>query len=326
MYFDPDYIFKTDRIVPFSIILDEVFYKSSIEDMRRQYFQFNFQNAAWLLLSDYYFGKEKQNRVITFTALPYLGSLHELQNLIKEVAPKDIKHTRNVSHEFIDLLHQIPSLNISFTFNKTLKYLIWKNQDDFLNDMMIYTYVLEAYQRHWLENEPVNENRLQTLSKNIRIIRECVQHKRKVSVLCEAFCISFLGGYVGSLLSRETQLKSLIWMSDRDRSNELGENLVRDLFQINLINITKHNVDFMFTRANSNSDEWYKELIRIPDYLTGTLSNFDLKGTNHELGKETVRKMLGLYFSENRRSSFIYNFLVTEEGLKVERYLIRRNA
>lgn len=64
-------------------------------------------------------------------------------------------------------------------------------------------------------------------------------------------------------------------LSDRDRTNELGGNFVRDWFQVTLIDIVKRNISFSFTTANSNSEEWYEDLIRIPDFITGAIASFD---------------------------------------------------
>lgn len=326
MYFGVEYDIDPDRFIPITILLDEVFYKSSIRNMREFYFQYHFQNTDWLLLSDYYFENDKLNKVVTFTALPYVGNIEELQGIIKSVAPKDIKHTRNVSNDFINLLNQLPILNISFIFDKTVKYLIWETQDAFLEDMSLYTQILNAYNAHWIETEPHRKQRLTRLSKNIHYMQDCIRHKKKLPILCEVFFISLLGGYVGSLLARETMLTHLLWMSDRDRSNELGNNLIRELFQLTLINIIKHNIQFGFTSANSHSDEWYQELIRIPDYLTGTIANFDFKKHEHNLKKVTIQKMLGLYLYENRENSFLYRFHVAEEGMKIQRVLVGRKT
>ena len=63
-----------------------------------------------------------------------------------------------------------------------------------------------------------------------------------------------------AIVCREAALTNLCWLSDRDRTNELGDNLVRDFFQVTLVDIAKKNISFSFTTANSDSDEWYAEL------------------------------------------------------------------
>jgi hypothetical protein len=134
------------------------------------------------------------------------------------------------------------------------------------------------------------------------------------------FLISLLGGYVGSLLCRETNLSSLVWFADRDSTNEICHNLIRDLFQITLIDVTKKNIQFSFTTANSNSDEWYSEMTRIPDYLTGAVSSFDFN--QNSVIDEKSAQMLGFHFRFNIRNTFLYKFKIGDEGMRIQRMLI----
>src|ERR1044072_7334836 len=123
-----------DRISPLTSLLDEVIYQSSIDDMRRAYFEHVKLSDSWLLLSDYYFGDDKTNKVITFTSLPYLGGLPQLQSIVRALAPRDIKHTRAIDGRFIKFLRQLPALNISFIFQQD-KYFAWTKSDEFQTHM-----------------------------------------------------------------------------------------------------------------------------------------------------------------------------------------------
>ena len=134
------------------------------------------------------------------------------------------------------------------------------------------------------------------------------------------FLISLLGGYVASIISRETDLSSLVWFSDRDSTNEIGNNLIRDLFQITLIDRTKKNINFSFTASNSNSDEWYEEITRIPDYITGAVSGFNFN-ENRAIDQKTAQ-MLRLQFSKNSKNTFLYRFKLDKDRIRLQRMLI----
>jgi hypothetical protein len=84
--------------------------------------------------------------------------------------------------------------------------------------------LVTAYIAFWRQNGGGHE-RLDRLARNIRMAQGLLAQKKKLRILCEAFLISLLGGFVGSVLCRETALTSLCWLSDRDRTNELGNNL-----------------------------------------------------------------------------------------------------
>jgi hypothetical protein len=145
-------------------------------------------------------------------------------------------------------------------------------------------------------------------------------------MMCEAFVIALLGGYVGSLLCRETALTNLCWLSDRDRTNELGNNFVRDLFQVTLIDIVKKNIMFSFTTANSNSEEWYADLIRIPDFITGAIAGFDFNNAGNHTAKPAALALIGAYLANNKSDCFNYRFHVNDKGMKVQRMMIATKA
>jgi hypothetical protein len=134
------------------------------------------------------------------------------------------------------------------------------------------------------------------------------------------FLVALLGGYVASIICRETDLSTLAWLSDRDSTNEIGNNFIRDLFQITLLDVIKKNIIFGFTTSNSGSEEWYKEITRIPDYLTGAAAGFDFNGRQPVDHKTT--QMLGLHFSNNRKNTFLFRFNTDGERMRLQRMLI----
>lgn len=308
-----------DRISPITSLLDEVFYKSSIADMRNFYFSNTRTLENWLLFSDYYLDNKKPNNVITFTALPYVVNLMELQKTIKQVAPKDIKHTKNISSDFIELINSLPIINIQFIFEQK-RYFIWDSGDDVQSSMLEYIQILAIYVDYWRSSEPERSTRLNKISKNLRCLENLLKSGKKLKLIAAMFLISLLGGYVGSLLCRETNLSSLLWLADRDSTNEICHNLIRDFFQITLIDITKKNIQFSFTTANSNSDEWYSEITRIPDYLTGAVSSFDFN--KNLVIDEKSAQMLDLHFQANVKNTFLYKLKIDGEGMRIQRMLI----
>ncbi len=307
-----------DRIFPISLLLDDVFYKSTIQDMRKFYFSATKKEDMWFLLSDYYFGEEKNNKVIAFTAMPSCPYILELQNAIKSVAPKDIKHTRNISRDFVSLIDLLSLINIVFIFENN-KHFIWDNVAEAKNAIIEDIEVLRCYVQYWRDTEPATSPRLNKITKNLNVLEDLLKRGKKLRIISAMFMISMLGGYVGSLIWRETRLSFLIWFSDRDSTNEIGNNLIRDLFQISLIDITKANINFSFTTANSNSDEWYEDIIRIPDYLAGAISGFNFE--NYRANNKSAQ-MMGLHFRKNVKNSFLYRFKTDDERIRLQRIII----
>ena len=101
-----------------------------------------------MLLSDYYFGDDKSNKVVTFTALPYLGAMPELQSIIRTLAPRDIKHARSVDGRFVEFLRQLPCLSVSFVFQQD-SYFAWSSSGEFQEHMADFCDLLFAYVEFW---------------------------------------------------------------------------------------------------------------------------------------------------------------------------------
>lgn len=276
----------------------------------------------WFLFSDYYFGDEKPNKVITFTAMPSCPYILELKSAIKAVAPKDIKNTRSINTDFVSLINLLPLINIVFIFENK-KHFIWDTIAEAKEAILDYIKVLHAYIDYWRTTESATVPRLNKITKNLGLLENLLNRGKKLRIISAMFLISQLGGYVGSVICRETDLSSLIWLSDRDSTNEIGNNLIRDLFQISLIDITKKNINFSFTTANSKSDEWYKEITRIPDYITGAVSGFNF-GENRAIDQKTAQ-MLELHFSNNTKNTFLYKFKLDNERIRLQRMLIAKN-
>ena len=69
----------------------------------------------------------------------------------------------------------------------------------------------------------------------------------------------------------------------------------RDIFQVTLIDVAKRNVSFSFTSANSGSDEWYTDLIRIPDVVAGSIAGFDFNYPSCHTAKPAALSIIGAY-------------------------------
>lgn len=307
-----------DRMHPLTVLLDDVFYKSSITDMRNSLFNGIEHGKSWLLFSDYYLENEKTNKVITFTAMPHFADFMEIQNKIKSISPKDIKHTRSVNEDFINLINSLPIINTVFILQKK-KYFLWDTADEVCESLFQYVETLSVYVSYWRTMERT-QNRLDKISKNLLCLKNLLENRKKLKIIASMFLISLLGGYVGSLIFREAHLTTLTWLSDRDSTNEICNNLIRDLFQITLIDVTKKNIQFNFTTANSDSEEWYDGLTRIPDYITGTIANYDF---DKNLSRDfKFNKMLHLHFRNNIENTYLFRFIVDEERIRLRRQLI----
>lgn len=193
------------RVSPITYLLDEVFYQSSIEHIRENCLTHTKDIENWLWFSDYYFENKKPNKVITFTAMPLFSDLVKLQAQIKANAPKDVKHTRDLSDGFIEIINSLPPLNIIFVFEQR-KYLIWDSASELGESIFEYIEILKVYVIRWHDTEPDKRSRIHTIDRNIQCLERLVGERKKLKLIAPMYLISVLGGFVGSLLARGTNL------------------------------------------------------------------------------------------------------------------------
>ncbi|MCU4158426.1 hypothetical protein J1N10_20810, partial [Carboxylicivirga sp. A043] len=99
-------------------LLDDTFNKSTIEQIENNYIGKVKSVTKWLCFSDYCLDdRSKPNNVVTFSLIPYISDLKELEEFIEENAKTDIKKTRSVNPKFIEFLKKYPLINFSFILN-----------------------------------------------------------------------------------------------------------------------------------------------------------------------------------------------------------------
>jgi hypothetical protein len=245
--------------------------------------------TKWLIASDYCIGdKNKKNDTAVFTVIPYYDTFESIQADIKSIAQKDIKNTNTIKNEYL----QYNSSGIIFHFC----FLIGRSSGHPL------TMVNKASIVEWL-----NSSLLQTLERRKTQASEEMHDYyngviRKVKCLCQdvksqsfnmslmrnILLFSTIAAQIGSLLASERQIEIIGWFSDRDNITNYCDGIVFDLFGMFHHELcVLHEIDdssIMLTLAIEADSQakrmWYDEIIRLPDYIAGTIADWDLSTNN----------------------------------------------
>lgn len=269
-------------------------YLNSISDIKK-----------WSCYSDYCFGdKTKPNDVVCFTIVPYVDDFEELSKTIKSIANRDIKNTKIVKEEFINFLTNYPLINFSFILNDKKK--LFGNDSITIRKSLEQTFLLlkEQY-RNWAENEPERKDDYNKIEKKIDCTILNIRQNKKVKQIIEMVLVTFLGAYVSSIIVNKTKAEIFGWFSDRDSINEVCNNLSIDLFHNYLHGLT-YGIDFQFASslATSQHAPFYDELLKIPDYIAGTLADYNME--NNSISKDKFDTMLTEYMGDNVDNNFIH--------------------
>jgi len=289
---------------PLLHVLQETFDKSAKQTLKTKYLKELNGVKKWTCYSDYSFdNKEKANDVISFTLVPYIDDFEDLSKHIKSLVKVDIKKTRKVDDKFIQFLKKYPILNFSFILDDR-KNLFSNNQDDLkvaLENTL--KHIRNDFNR-WKTERPEQEEYYNKIDKQLKCVLELIKNKKKLKIISDMLLITFLGAYVSSFLADETKAEIFGWFSDRDAINEICENVSIDIFNYYFATQIEHNCQFVAAPAASTDNAFYEELVRIPDYITGALADY-----NHEtdqISKDKFDTVLTEFMAENEFNSFVF--------------------
>jgi hypothetical protein len=307
-------------------LLNQTFNKSTKSNIRDNYLK-NLKNVSkWKCFSDYCFDdKNKPNNVVTFSIFPNIDNYLLLEKYISEIAITDIKKTKTVQNNFIEFLKEYPLINFSFILNNR-ETLFGDTSSERKESVLNHLNWAVALYKNWIKNEPdKNEYYL----KIIKVLEECIietKNNRKIKIYIDLILVSFLGAYVYHIiLSEINEIEVIGWFSDRDKIFEIGDGLIINFFQNNLHGLlTEKNSSYQFVSSlsNSNFDIFYDHFIKIPDYIAGTLADFNID--KNLISKNKFDKILTEYMGAETNNNFVFRIFKENDQFKCGKIQIRK--
>lgn len=287
-------------------LLNETFNKSTIAQIENNYLHNLKSVLKWMCFSDYCLdNKEKPNDVVTFSIMPYIMDFPIIENYIKVHAKTDIKHTSTVNKKFIEFLNKYPMINFSFILNDR-KSIFGNTHDEVkINLKKSYTSIKEMYDL-WIKNEPKRESYYKHFVKKIDSCINNINYNKKIKQLIDVILIPFLGAYVSSIvLNRIDKLETYGWFSDRDKIMDIEDGIASDFFHNNLHILMKNKIfEYVTSVADCKFDIFYDNYIKIPDYIVGTLADYNLD--SNLVSKDKFNTILTDYMSSNKYNNHIF--------------------
>jgi len=298
---------------PLLKVLETTFSKSLQQDLELQYYPKVEKYKKWACFSDYCIDdRNKPNDVITFSLLPYIDDIKDLSLHVKLIAPKDIKNAKSVSEEYINFLKNYPLINFSFIINNRNKF-FGRDNTQFIETLSsIYTQTKEQYEI-WIKNQPEKAEYYNSVIKKLNHTLNQIKQGNKIKQIYSALLITFLGAFVSGLIVKKTQAEIFGWFSDRDAINEVSNNISIDLFQFFMFGFSEvKKCQFVAAKATSLDKPFYDELLKIPDYVAGTLADYNLDDTN--ISKPKFDTVLTNYMAGNKHNNFVFR-IESRDGL-----------
>lgn len=290
---------------PVFAVLEKTFSKSVSQDLELHYFPRIREYTKWVCLSDYCLDdKNKPNNIITYSLMPYITDIDDLSSFIKLIAPKDIKNTQRINRDYMHFLKHYPLINFSFVINNRKR--LFETANDPLKEslIIIFSQIKEHY-LIWLKNQPEKDTYYQRVIKKIDQTLIQLKDGNKIKQIYTMFLVAYLGGFASSIIVKKIKPELFGWLSDRDAINEVSDHLSIDLFDYYLFNFSQfEKCRFASAPATSKDIPFYDELLKIPDYIAGTLADYNASTGN--ISKPKFDTVLTEYMAENVHNNFVF--------------------
>jgi hypothetical protein len=308
-----DAIKSYERETPIVKLIYDTYQKSVKDSLEKNYFPKFGNIKKWKCFSDYSFDKNKPNDIITFTLLPYVADMQIVAKAIKFLSSEEIKKTSTVNPKFIEFIKESPFVTFSFIVQNH-KHLFLPNRD-LLKEAMMYSMsnLLITDIPDWILKRPYLTDYFEQIAMKVRKVIKLLENDKKIKILKNLFLTTSIGSVICTQFANRTEAEILGWFSDRDEINEVADNFSIDLFSIQFAeHLLKWDCKFAAAPAKSVDDEWYAELIKIPDFITGAIADYDL--SNNQVSHKKFVPLFHDLICDNDRNIFVFRLTFNEDS------------
>lgn len=251
------------------------------EDLKRWFAPYD-AGAAYYVVSDYCLGDAgKKHDVYAFEIVLHHDSVGAIEEYIRTVAPRDLKASRKASHGLGQYLVCPVTFSVSFAVAKETRAL-----RGYATAEAITAFIPEARSvvGEWIEHNPEHAEYFERLDHRLQQLADEMGRKRRNEKLVrQIFLVGTFAAYVLELLDAAKAPSEVLWISDRDAMFDRHDGLAFDLgfFFWLLIRSARAATSppmprLKFASPGMDGETEYAELIRLPDYLAGTLADVSL--------------------------------------------------
>lgn len=240
-------------------------------------------DAAWNIYSDYCVGNtEKANDSFSFVITLKHDTDKNFSEYIANVAPKDLKKTRQASEGLISYLNCSVVFSVSFIVERESKLL-----RDFITDDNIYGFCLDMREliSSWLGKPGIDEEYWQRIDKALGDFASEVQRKKFNAKLARQILLtSTFAAFLFLTLNQLKEPAYIRWITDRDATFEKYNEVTFDIAFLLFLTArlqsgyikdpNKPQYIFAYPFMDGKTD--YAEHVRLPDYLAGLCADIKL--------------------------------------------------
>jgi hypothetical protein len=269
--------------------IKEIIEKSTLEELK-QFLKIVDKSTTWYLVSDYCFDDDnKISDTVTFSLILNHDKIENIKEYIKTFQPKDIKNSNDVKDGFLKYVLSPVVFNFSFVLKKSDNYF-----SNSLSNEIIENFIerLEYDIEKWIKDNPTTEDYFKKYKKRINLYKEGKKSKSfNWKLMRKILIISSIASVIFYEIIKINKPLGICWISDRDAMVEKFDGISLDLACSNYLYLflgDSSNAPFVdlaflpkvnFLTSKKDTIDDFEELVRIPDFLAGTIA--ELKGTDY---------------------------------------------
>lgn len=292
----------------------------------------------WSVISDYCIGDaNKRNDVFSFVVVAPHDKAENICEYIARVAPKDLKNIRKVPLGLIQYL----TCEVPVTFSVSF---VMRREDALLRDYLS----IEAMSaliggaisfmddRCSLYHDARDIDFHRGSIKRLKAFKRDLEHKGVNAKLArQIHLLAAMVATLCNLLNQAVSAKAIRWISDRDAMFERHDAVVSDLAYIYYLtqaiefaspeqrkaqNLGESLATLVFEIPEKTGKHRFDQLVRLPDYLAGTLA--DLNSETMAVSKGKFDAVLNNVFV-NSENNWLVQFVSTGERITARSALFR---
>lgn len=296
----------------------------------RQWFARYPAGMPWSVVSDYCIGDvNKRNDVFSFVVVAPHDKAENICNYIAHAAPKDLKNTNKVPLGLVQYLTCAVPVTFSISFVMKREAALLRNYlgVDAMNALVAGA-ISFLEDRLSLYQDARDIDYHQSAMKRLRAFQRDLDHKNVNARLArQIHLVAAMVATLCNMLNQAVSARAIRWISDRDALFERHDAVVSDLayvyYLIQAIEFaTSEQLDaqsvgaslatLSFEIPEKTGKHRFDELVRLPDYLAGTLA--DLDSDTMTVSKEKFDVVLRNVFV-NSNNNWLVQLLSTDERI-----------
>lgn len=302
---------------------------SCISDMQA-WFKHYPPDAAWNIYSDYCVGNpDKANDSFSFVITLKHDTDKNFSEYIADVAPKDLKKTRQASEGLISYLNCPVAFSVSFIVERESKLL-----RDFITNDNIHGFCQSAREliSSWLDEPNLDVNYWKRIDKDLGSFALEVRRKKFNAKLARQILLtSTFAAFIFLILNQLKNPAYIRWVTDRDAAFEKYNGVAFDVAYL-LFLVARQQLgtvknpnkpQYIFASPFMDSKTDYAEHVRLPDYLAGLCADIKLPSIGFTHTK--FNKIFGNAIV-NSANNIILQVLGNSEKITLRRLVFREEV